>query len=90
MEQEAEVTMATVDTMTCRDLGGLVTEYVEGVLAPGERLRFERHVGRCSVCPQYIRQLRTTMHLVGRLREDTVPGSTGSDVLAAFRAWKSA
>ena len=82
--------MATVDDMTCRDLVGLVTDYLEGALTLGERYRFERHLGACSVCPRYVEQLRATIRVLGRLHEDDVPLPARDALLGAFRAWKSA
>ncbi|HEX2086397.1 MAG TPA: zf-HC2 domain-containing protein [Solirubrobacteraceae bacterium] len=69
--------------MTCRELVELVTEYLEDALPVGQRARFEEHVGRCAGCRAYLAQMRATVELVGRLREEDVP----EDLLAAFRNW---
>jgi len=82
--------MVTVDDLTCRELVELVTDYLEGALAPGERRRFERHLGACSVCPRYVDQLRATVRVLGRLHEDDVPEPARDALLHAFRDWKSA
>jgi anti-sigma factor RsiW len=90
MEQEPDTTMATVDDLTCRELVELVTDYLEEALTLGERRRFERHLGTCSVCPRYVEQLRATIRVLGRLHEDDVPEPARSMLLDAFRAWKTA
>jgi anti-sigma factor RsiW len=81
--------MAT-DELTCRDLVELVTDYLEDALLPAERRRFEAHLEGCTVCPRYVDQLRSTVRIVGRLREDDVSEPARSTLLAAFRAWKVA
>jgi anti-sigma factor RsiW len=88
MDQEQHATMATVDDLTCRELVALVTNYLEGALTLGERSRFERHLGTCSVCPRYVEQLRATVRVLGKLGEDDVPSPARSALLEAFRAWK--
>jgi anti-sigma factor RsiW len=80
--------MPTVDDLTCRELVELVTDYLEGALTPGQRRRFERHLGTCSACPRYVEQLRATIRVLGRLAEDDVPGPARGALLEAFRAWK--
>ena len=90
MDQEPNTTMATDDDLTCRELVELVTDYLEGALSRAERHRFESHLGACRVCPRYVEQLRTTVHLLGRLGEEDVPEPARSALLEAFRAWKIA
>ena len=82
--------MATIDELTCRELVELVTNYLEGALTLGERHRFERHLGTCSVCPRYVEQLRATIRVLGQLHEDDVPEPARDALLEAFRAWKTA
>ena len=76
--------------LTCRELVELVTDYLEGALSIEEHLRFERHLRSCAVCPRYIDQLRTTVRVLGRLREDDLPEPARGTLLTAFRAWKTA
>jgi hypothetical protein len=81
--------MAT-DELTCRELVETVTAYLEGAMPSPERRRFELHLLGCRVCPAYLEQLRTTVRVLGRLREDDVAEPARTDLLAAFRTWKSA
>jgi anti-sigma factor RsiW len=39
-----------VEDLRCRELVELVTDYLEGALAPAERARFEAHVADCPGC----------------------------------------
>jgi anti-sigma factor RsiW len=75
--------------LTCREVVELVTDYLEGALPPPERARFESHVDRCSGCSAYLAELRSTVELVGRLREEDVPAAVRDELLAAFRHWSA-
>ena len=55
--------------LTCREVVELLTDHLEGALAPGERARVEEHLATCPDCTAYVEQLRTTIGVLGRLRE---------------------
>ena len=75
--------------MTCRQIAELITDYLEGALSAGDRLRFEEHVAGCEACSAYLGQLRATTRVLTRLREEEIPENLRSELLAAFRSWKS-
>jgi anti-sigma factor RsiW len=75
-------------SLQCRELVELVTEYLEGSLAPGERIRFERHLAICPGCAAYVLQLRGTLRAAGRLTERSLPDDARDRLLRAFREWK--
>lgn len=74
--------------LTCKELVELVTDYLEGALAPAERVRFESHLDMCSGCAAYLEQFRTTIALTGRLAEDDIEASARDALLRQFRDWK--
>lgn len=74
--------------ITCRELTELVTDYLEGRLSIGQRLRFEMHVGLCSHCRAYLRQMKHTIASLGSLREEDIPEDVSQRLLARFREWK--
>jgi anti-sigma factor ChrR (cupin superfamily) len=74
--------------LTCADIVKLVTDYAEGRLEPAERRRFEEHVAICPPCRSFIHQMKTTVELLGELREQDVPPEMEQHLLAAFRGWK--
>ena len=74
--------------VTCADIVKLVTDYLEGRLTPAERRRFEGHIAICPPCREYLAQMRTTVDLVGGLREEDVPPEMEDHLLAAFRDWR--
>jgi predicted anti-sigma-YlaC factor YlaD len=76
------------DDLTCLELIELVTSYLEGALTDEERQRFEEHVVVCTGCSNYLDQIRHTIDLAGRVREDDLSAQTKEELLAAFRGWK--
>jgi anti-sigma factor RsiW len=74
--------------LTCADIVKLVTDYLEGQLTSDERRRFEEHVAICPPCRAFLAQTRTTVELVGNLREEDVPPEMEEHLLAAFRDWR--
>jgi len=73
--------------LTCQQVVELVTEYLDGVMAPARRARFEQHLSGCDGCTHYLEQFRTTIAVVGRLDVGDVPEPVMSELLAAFRNW---
>jgi anti-sigma factor RsiW len=53
--------------MPCQELVELVTAYFDGSLSRRERRRFERHIGGCEHCTDYVEQMRSTIAAIGRL-----------------------
>jgi hypothetical protein len=80
--------MLISEDLTCRELVELVTEYLDGTLAPGERDRFEQHVILCDGCAFHLDQMRTTIAVTGSLTEDSVTPEAQESLLRVFREWK--
>jgi anti-sigma factor RsiW len=55
----------------------LVTDLLDGVLAPGWREGVEAHLADCDGCTEYVRQIRATVEALGALpaRPSTQPGT---------------
>ena len=81
--------MSEMGRITCRQLVELVTEYVEGTLGADDRARFEAHLSGCSLCARYLEQMRRTIEMTGRLREEDLTPSMRETLLGAFREWKA-
>lgn len=75
--------------LTCRELAELITDYLEGRQSLVERLRFELHLGMCSDCRAYLRQMKQTIRTLGTLREEDIPEDVSGQLLARFREWKN-
>jgi anti-sigma factor RsiW len=74
--------------LTCQELVELVTNYVEGMLSPRDRARFERHISGCPHCTTYLDQMRVTIQALGRLPEEAVSPPARDALLGAFNEWK--
>ena len=81
--------MANAEDLTCAELVELVTDYVEGALAPGDRARFEEHLTVCEGCVNYLDQMCTTIALTGRLRIDDLSPEVQVELVDAFRGWRA-
>lgn len=75
------------EPLTCQELVELVTDYFENALGPTDRARFEAHVAECPGCDIYLRQMQTTLELVGATA-DLEQRSEVSGLLDAFRDWR--
>ena len=73
--------------MTCREVIELLTDYLEGTLPEATRARVDEHLATCPDCMTYVGQMRTTIGLLGRLREDDVPAPALDELVRAFRDW---
>ncbi|MGH9778581.1 MAG: MEDS domain-containing protein, partial [Candidatus Acidiferrales bacterium] len=71
--------------MSCKEITAKVTDYLEAALPPAERAQFESHVAQCSGCRTHLEEMRQTVRLVGRLKEDAIPAETKARLLAMFR-----
>jgi predicted anti-sigma-YlaC factor YlaD len=76
------------DEMTCKELVELVTDYLEGTLAEDLRLRMEDHLSQCDGCSNYLEQMRQTIRLTGRVREESLTSQQRDDLLRLFRDWQ--
>lgn len=76
------------DYLTCQELVEVVTNYLEGALAPIERARFEAHLAICPGCTTYLAQMRQTITLIGSLNEQTIAPQARDQLLTIFRDWK--
>jgi predicted anti-sigma-YlaC factor YlaD len=72
-------------TLDCNVLVELVTDYFEHALDRGTRHAFETHLTECDGCRNYVEQMRDTVRLTGRLREDDLPDEVRAALLAALR-----
>ncbi len=75
-------------TIECRQLVELVTDYVEGVLDAATRAELEAHLQLCGACAEYVRQMRTTMQMVGSVPLESLSDDTKSALLTAFRDFR--
>ena len=73
--------------LSCQEVVEILDDYLAGAMPAAERDRLERHLAECEGCVNYLEQLRTTIHLTGRLAAEEVPPQAMTALLGAFRAW---
>ncbi len=78
----------TDDDLACTEEVELMTEYLEGALAPAEARRLERHLETCPACTEYLQQMRTVAGSLRGLTRDSISDRTREDLLAAFRDFR--
>ena len=49
--------------ISCREVVEIVTDYLEGALAPEQRARVDAHLAVCGPCVEYVAQMRVTPRL---------------------------
>jgi len=80
--------MLISEDLTCRELVELVTEYLEGALAPADRDRFEQHLILCDGCAFYLDQMRTTIAVAGSMTEQSITPEAQESLVRVFSDWK--
>jgi anti-sigma factor RsiW len=70
---------------SCRDVIALLTEYMEGDLAPDLERRLEEHLGACSACDGFLESLKSTRAAVSRLRSADIPPDCHARLRAFLR-----
>ncbi len=75
--------------LDCIDLVELTTEYFEGKLSAAETGRLEAHLTECDGCTEFVRQMRVTQDVLGRIDTMVVPAAGRERLLNTFRAWKA-
>jgi len=78
----------SVPDVKCQDFVELVTEYLDGAMSPGERVRFEAHIDHCDECRTYLAQFRDTIAAVGHLPPESIEPEAEARLLDVFRDWK--
>jgi anti-sigma factor RsiW len=76
--------------LACIEVVEVVTDYLEGTMPARKRRLLEQHLTGCDGCEAYIEQMRRTIEVSGRLREEDVPPELEERLLAAFESWKNA
>jgi anti-sigma factor RsiW len=79
----------SIEQLSCQELVELVTNYLEDMLPPYERASFEHHIDGCTGCREYVRQMRQTIELTGRLTPADLTAEAEQKLLAVFRDWKA-
>ena len=75
------------EDITCKEIVGIVNDYVEGVLPVEDREAVELHLNLCDGCTDYLQQLRLAIALTGELPADALSPQLEEELCAAFRSY---
>ncbi len=75
--------------LVCQEMVELITDYLEGALTRSQRKRFEAHLAACEHCTEYLRQMRTTIQLTGRLHAEDMTPAMREDFAELYRRWRA-
>ncbi|MEJ7599926.1 MAG: zf-HC2 domain-containing protein [Kofleriaceae bacterium] len=73
--------------LSCKQITELVTEYLEGRMGLADRMRFQLHIGMCKHCRAYLRQMKTTIAVLGRLPDESMPDHVRDELRKRFADW---
>lgn len=73
--------------LACKQMVELITDYLEGALPRRERSRFEAHLAGCEHCTEYLAQIRVTIAVTGRLREEHLTPAMREEFAEVFGRW---
>jgi len=76
--------------LACQEVVELVTSYLDDALSAEDRERFEEHLVFCDGCQNYLAQMRETIAVTGRSQLEPLPAALETQLLEAFRYWRSA
>jgi anti-sigma factor RsiW len=75
--------------LVCQEMVELITDYLEGALTRSQRKRFDAHLAACEHCTEYLRQMRVTIRLTGRLRAEDLTPAMREEFSELYRSWRS-
>jgi anti-sigma factor RsiW len=75
------------EDLACREVVEIVSEYLDGTMAPGERRRLEAHLEGCPFCTEYVDQLRAVGRALHTLGTESIGAGRRDALLQAFRSW---
>jgi anti-sigma factor RsiW len=74
--------------ISCREVVEIVTDFLDGALAPEETARLEAHLAACGPCVAYVEQVRATVRLVAVATVEFERRPDRTALLRAFRDFK--
>ncbi len=70
--------------IVCQQWVEMVTDYLEGTLPAPLQQAADRHLGECPHCREYLEQMRRTIAVATRLRDEDVPDDVVEALSRAF------
>ena len=73
------------DPLVCREFVELVSDYLDDMLSPADRARFEAHLAECDGCFGYLEDIRHVVTSLHELPQPPADPATYEALLRAFR-----
>ena len=74
--------------LSCQEMTEIMTDYLEGRMRFGTRMRFHMHLGMCRHCRRYLRQMRHTIRLSASLPREPAPDEVRDELMRRFKNWR--
>ncbi len=71
--------------ISCRQAVALMTDYLDGALGSYDQALMEAHLAECEGCAEHLRQIRITVAVTGRIREEDLGQAAREDLLDVYR-----
>jgi anti-sigma factor RsiW len=81
---------ASTPYITCREVLDFTMAYLDGELTPAQRHEFERHLGVCPSCVNYLESYRATIKVGKTAMQNLDEPATGSVPEGLIRAIREA
>lgn len=74
--------------IVCQQWVEIVTDYLEGTLPPRLRAAADRHLADCPHCREYLEQMRRTIAVAPKLRDEDLPDDLVDALTRAFADYR--
>lgn len=75
------------ESLHCRFIVQLLTDYLEDALSSPEHNRVADHLAECEACSAFLDQMRTIIRITGTVDDDQLSPTTRQALLSQFRDW---
>ena len=75
--------------LVCRQAVDLMSDYLEGSLSTGDRVRLEAHLANCPHCSEYLAQLRATIDALGTASPADLSDEAVDELVDLYRRWRT-
>jgi anti-sigma factor RsiW len=74
--------------ISCREVVEIVTDYLDGALAPDVLASLEEHLATCPPCQIYVEQIRQTSRVAAAAEAELAEHPDRDALLATFREFR--
>lgn len=72
--------------LSCAEVTELVTSYLDKRMPFAQRMSFRMHIAMCPPCRRYLRQVRATIALTGKMPAEPIPAEVRDELARALAA----